>query len=151
MRRGGRGVGAGAREGGSAGGRASRRAQIAQEEYDAAVDIWSLGVVALEMADGEPPFLNLPPVRALYLISTGQAPALKAPEKWSATFRDFIGHALVKDGKARWTADALLAHPFIRARSSQEEFAAFASYIFSARGKKRPPPPAAPPAAAMDA
>lgn len=59
-------------------------------EYDGRVDVWSLGVTALEMADGEPPFLREPPLRALLLITTAGPPELREPEKWTPKFRHFI-------------------------------------------------------------
>ena len=44
--------------------------------YDEKVDIWSFGVFALELADGEPPYISEPQARVLYLIVTKPAPAL---------------------------------------------------------------------------
>lgn len=49
--------------------------------YDMKVDIWSLGIVALELADGEPPNLRLNPMKALYMIASGPAPTFQVPSK----------------------------------------------------------------------
>ena len=105
-------------------------------EYDGKVDVWSLGITALEMADGEPPHLNELPLRALLLITTHPSPTLKRPEKWSPAFRDFLAKALSKECDARATAAELLQHDFVAKACSQAEFAKFASYILRARGKK---------------
>lgn len=82
-------------------------------EYGTKVDIWSLGIMALEMADGEPPLMDLPPLRALFIIATHPSPTVKVPEKWSADFRDFLAQSLNKNPEKRWTAAQLLQHPFI--------------------------------------
>jgi len=82
-------------------------------DYDTRVDVWSLGIMALEMADGEPPLLDLPPLRALFLIATNPAPTLREPQKWSADYNDFLARALDKDPKARATCEELLAHKFL--------------------------------------
>jgi p21-activated kinase 1 len=82
-------------------------------EYGTKVDIWSLGIMALEMADGEPPLLDLPPLRALFIIATHPSPTVKAPEKWSSEFKEFLAHSLNKNPEKRYDAGQLLQHPFI--------------------------------------
>ena len=65
--------------------------------YGVAVDVWSAGITALEMAEGEPPFFHEKPIKALYKIVSGEAPQLQHPEKWSNKFKSFLRLALEKD------------------------------------------------------
>lgn len=64
--------------------------------YDNRSDLWSLGITAIEMADGKPPLCDMHPMRALFLIPRNPPPKLKT-RKWSKKFVDFIGVCLIKD------------------------------------------------------
>ncbi|CCD22544.1 STE20 family serine/threonine-protein kinase NDAI_0A03870 [Naumovozyma dairenensis CBS 421] len=86
---------------------------VEKKHYCPKVDIWSLGVMIIEMIEGEPPYLNEPPLRALYLIATNGTPKLKDPEKLSETLSEFINCCLFVDPELRKTAAELLNHRFI--------------------------------------
>lgn len=86
---------------------------IRGQNYDTKVDIWSLGIMIMEMAEGEPPYMEFPPLRALFLITTKGIPDLKEPNKWSASFGQFVALCLEKDPEKRPSANELLQHPFL--------------------------------------
>lgn len=83
-------------------------------KYDGKADIWSLGVSAIEMADGHAPFHDVPIMDAMYKIASGDPPSLQNPSKWSQNFNDFLKCCLVKDPAGRSSAVELLAHPFVQ-------------------------------------
>lgn len=88
---------------------------IQESAYDARADIWSLGITAIELADGEPPYADIHPMRAIFMIPSREPPKLKRPAEWSAAFNDFIACCLKKDFTQRPSAKALLKHPFVAA------------------------------------
>ncbi|XP_046514751.1 TRAF2 and NCK-interacting protein kinase isoform X12 [Equus quagga] len=81
--------------------------------YDFKSDLWSLGITAIEMAEGAPPLCDMHPMRALFLIPRNPAPRLKS-KKWSKKFQSFIESCLVKSHSQRPATEQLMKHPFIR-------------------------------------
>ncbi|CAF4264948.1 unnamed protein product [Rotaria sp. Silwood2] len=82
-------------------------------DYDTRADVWSTGITAIEIAEGEPPLANMHPMRALVSIPRNPPPCLRQPQEWSNEFNDFIRQCLIKDFEARPTVTHMLAHPFI--------------------------------------
>lgn len=95
---------------------------IQGEGYTNKVDVWSLGITAIEMADGVPPHFHEPPLKALLLIHTGPSPTLSKPDNWSLMFNDFLSRALDVKADTRATANLLLNHPFIQFACEADEF-----------------------------
>ncbi|KAG6003467.1 hypothetical protein E4U43_000918 [Claviceps pusilla] len=87
---------------------------VKQKEYGPKVDVWSLGIMAIEMIESEPPYLNEEPLKALYLIATNGTPRLKRPERLSKELKAFLSVCLCVDVKSRASADELLAHDFLK-------------------------------------
>lgn len=82
--------------------------------YDTVADIWSLGITALEMAEGKPPYCDMHPMRAMFHIPAKPAPTFREPALWSAEFTHFVARCLVKNPDERATAVELLDHAFIQ-------------------------------------
>lgn len=81
--------------------------------YDHKSDLWSLGITAIEMAEGKPPLSEMHPMRALFLIPRNPPPKLHS-KKWSKKFNSFIEACLIIDYIHRPSTDQLLKHPFVK-------------------------------------
>ena len=78
------------------------------KKFDAKADIWSLGVMLLEMLEGDPPYMEFPPVRALFLTAARGLPQLKQPGESSDELKDFLARCIATDPADRPSATDLL-------------------------------------------
>ena len=76
--------------------------------YDCVADIWSLGITALEMAEGKAPYGDIHPMRTIFMIPSKPPPSFSQPDKWSLAFIDFVSRCLVKQPDVRATAFELV-------------------------------------------
>jgi len=86
---------------------------IQEVGYDVNADIWSLGITAIEMGEGKPPYSNIHPMRAIFMIPSRPPPKLTEPDSWSADFNDFIAKCLSKNPEQRPSASDIIKHAFI--------------------------------------
>ncbi len=76
-----------------------------------ACDIWSVGIMIIELITGNPPYYDLPPFQALYKIVQDDHPPL--PDNASAPLKDFLMLCCRKEAVMRKSASELLEHPWL--------------------------------------
>uniref|UniRef100_A0A8D0A3Y1 non-specific serine/threonine protein kinase n=1 Tax=Sander lucioperca TaxID=283035 RepID=A0A8D0A3Y1_SANLU len=81
-------------------------------QYDGKVDVWSLGITCIELAERKPPLFNMNAMSALYHIAQNESPVLQS-NHWSDYFRNFVDSCLQKIAQDRPTSDVLLKHHFL--------------------------------------
>ena len=82
--------------------------------YDDKVDVWSFGILAIELAKGEPPYIEEEQHKVLFKIANQDPPTIARGGKWSDDFCDFVDMCLQKDPEQRWNTKKLLEHPFLK-------------------------------------
>ncbi|XP_015177355.1 PREDICTED: myosin-IIIb-like isoform X2 [Polistes dominula] len=87
--------------------------QQLDSSYDSRCDVWSVGITAIELAEGDPPLSELHPMRALFQIPRNPPPSLKNPDIHDPELLDFIAECLVKDLEHRPFASELKEHPLL--------------------------------------
>ncbi|MCJ8740101.1 hypothetical protein PDJAM_G00054910 [Pangasius djambal] len=81
-------------------------------QYDGKVDVWSLGITCIELAERKPPLFNMNAMSALYHIAQNESPILQSSE-WTDFFRNFVDSCLQKLPQDRPTSEELLQHAFV--------------------------------------
>lgn len=75
-------------------------------QYDGKVDVWSLGITCIELAERKPPYFNMNAMSALYHIAQNDSPQLSS-DAWSDIFRHFVDACLQKNPCDRPTSERL--------------------------------------------
>ncbi|KAK0136027.1 Serine/threonine-protein kinase PAK 6 [Merluccius polli] len=91
---------------------------VSKTPYGTEVDLWSLGIMVVEMVDGEPPYFSDTPVAAMKKLRDDPAPSVRNPHKISPALMDFLGCMLTRETTQRASAAQLLHHPFLLQASS---------------------------------
>ncbi|XP_031665374.1 serine/threonine-protein kinase TAO1-like isoform X2 [Oncorhynchus kisutch] len=82
-------------------------------QYDGKVDVWSLGITCVELAERKPPLFNMNAMSALYHIAQNESPTLQSSD-WTDYFRNFVDSCLQKIPQDRPKSDHLLNHAFVQ-------------------------------------
>ncbi|XP_034173058.2 STKc_myosinIII_N_like and MYSc_Myo21 domain-containing protein ninaC isoform X1 [Osmia lignaria lignaria] len=92
---------------------AASKGNTSDAGYGNRADVWAVGITAIEIADGKPPFQDMHPTRALFQIVRNPPPNLYRPSNWSQNFNDFIAECLEKNPENRPYMAEIAEHPFL--------------------------------------
>jgi len=81
--------------------------------YTNKVDVWSMGITAIEMIEGLPPYADIHPMKAVYRINLLKPSTLKHPEEYSEYLSSFIKECLTKEVEKRPSMKKLKSHWFV--------------------------------------
>lgn len=112
--------------------------------YNNRADIWSLAITLMEMAERNPPYAELHPMKVLFKIVSARPPTLTHADRWSAAFNGFLQGALIKDPNHRPSAFQLLQTPFPKGKEDRQiliDFVAGRSYSTAPPNQAPPPRP----------
>jgi len=106
-------------------------------DYDTSVDIWSLGILIMEMAEGDPPYIDLPELKALFLICEKGVPLLQEPLNWSEDMKDFLKLCLAMKPSSRPTSENLLSHVWLLPIANDPNVSRLIPIIKAVKKKKK--------------
>lgn len=101
--------------------------------YAYAADVWSLGILAIELGEWSPPHMAQEPLAAMLTISSSPPPRLRHPGRWSPEYGNFVARCLQADPAARAGVADLGRHPFLRRAYGAAEVGALFRYVRDAR------------------
>jgi len=107
---------------------------ITGDYYDSKVDIWSCGIMAIEMVEGEPPYMDLPPFVALRLIVVDGIPPLTRPA--SKELNTFLGSCLEISVSTRASSQELMRHPFLLKAGTKDDIKKLIRRVKAAQRQK---------------
>eukprot|EP00971_Amphidinium_carterae_P090622 1793979-Amphidinium_carterae.1 len=107
--------------------------------YNAKADVWSLGITCVEMAEGQPPYFHIPPLRAMFVISNKPPAGLSDPSTYSRDFNEFIISCLSVDPASRPPTPKLLDSTFMTVHDGEEPPAVQLAKSLSERLDNAPP------------
>lgn len=109
---------------------------VSKQPYSFKIDVWSLGILVIEMIDGVPPYLDESPVRALFLISTNGTPKVKEEDRMTPGLKSFLDRCLVVKAEDRASSQELLSHDFL---NEAEDLSSLRNNILVAREEQNKP------------
>ncbi|KAJ3074139.1 Serine/threonine-protein kinase PAK 3 [Podochytrium sp. JEL0797] len=96
---------------------------ILQKAYGTKIDIWSVGIMVIEMIQVVAPHMNLDPLRAMEIIASRGTPRLMDPDASSPLIRNMLGKALDGRDDRRASCNTLMLHPFFKVQAPRVEIA----------------------------
>jgi serine/threonine protein kinase len=99
--------------------------------YNCLVDVWSLGIIMLELAEGNNPYRGLILSRIMFAMKNEPAPRIKNKDKkWSEDFCHFVNkRCLIKNPVERADTFELLNHPFMKNADDEEHKDVFMYFL----------------------
>ncbi|XP_012935914.1 uncharacterized protein LOC101863251 [Aplysia californica] len=110
---------------------------VARKDSSNQKDIWSLGILLVEMVDGEPPYANQSAFKVILNIASNGKPQVKQTGRMTPDMSDFMDQCLHVEPTSRPTASSLLDHKFLTTSATVDELKAVVGIMHSAALRKK--------------